>query len=246
MRQFSPSEDTCALLKRFSLKDAALKPSETPRHLYTFPLRWGFLLLHRIFTESVERHRMPTWKCFQITLLYNNVHLYIMYPSSSPLFLLNAPLLQSCHLKDQTAQSSAASLLPNPCSLRGHYIQEDWERKKARLETGWKSQCVFVCIYMIKRENGGGMAAFSSPITSRQALSQSQSQLRRELVSMEMTLEWCWCLLIAEEAARWAVGQAHTRVDTHTRTHTLRRHYHWGTMLPMTYGDVIAEYNSGM
>lgn len=76
---------------------------------------------------------------------------------------------------------------------------------------------------MIKRQNGGGTAAFGSPIASRQCHRQSQSWMRRELVSMEMTLEWWCCLLIAQEATQWAVGQAHQSGHTHSADISTKR-----------------------
>lgn len=111
-------------------------------------------------------------------------------------------------------------LLPHCCLIRAPREDIISERFTRGRKHGWMlaekaSACLCVSIWYRGRM-GGGMAAFSSPITSEQALSQSQSQMQRELVSMEMTLEWCWCLLTAEEAARWAVGQAHTSGHTHT------------------------------
>lgn len=178
--------------------------------------------LHRI-CQNMQNAYLN--KCFLNKLLYIHVRLYIMYPSSPPLSLSISLKCSSSGImphQEEWRIRRSSPLLLHCClirALRDYIISERITRGR---KLGWnlaENASVCLCIYMIKRQNGGGMAAFSSPIASRQALRHSQSQLRRELVSMEMTLEWCWCLLIAEEAARWAMGQAHTSGHTHTYTH---------------------------
>lgn len=149
----------------------------------------------------------------------------------------------SGRMENKTEQSSAASLLPNPCSPRLHYIREDHERKKARLKPGWKCQCVFV--YLYDKEGEWGWDGCTQLTNCKQAGSASQPITTAERAGfhgddagMMLVPIDCW----RGSTVGYGTG---THEWTHTHIHTLRRPYRSEIILLMTYGDVIAEYHRG-
>lgn len=142
----------------------------------------GFLFNHLLCLQNEDR-------CCVAVRPYE-VHISRIYSRSGENVIVHcASLLHALRFNE----------LPNHCLgqittlRRGGTRRSRRRRRRRRREIAvWVREMVeCVCVFVLEW-GGGGADGLDPPIMQGQVLGEGQSWLHQELVSMEMTLEWCW------------------------------------------------------